>query len=95
MGLFDFLLTTGQKKQQVATKIGLQSGFFVECPVCRDVTEANSGAPVSAETDALIHQLVSQNDPQVSLFHGDEQALHDMVEQVAKQLPYHCTCESI
>ena len=42
MGLFDFFLTEKQKKEKVATRIGLESGAFQECPVCRDVTEAGA-----------------------------------------------------
>ena len=95
MAFLDFLLTSQQKKEKVATKVGLNSGLFTECPVCRDVTEAQNQDGLHEKTDILIHKLISENDPMVSLFRGDEVELQNTVADVAGKLPYHCTCENL
>jgi hypothetical protein len=95
MGFLDFLLTDQQKKDIAARKIGLDSGLFVMCPVCHGVTEARNQEGLRDKTQQLVHQLITRRDPSISLFGGDEQALLDTIDKVAKKLPYHCTCESI
>ena len=34
MGLLDFLFSKQQKQRKAATEIGLESGLFVQCPIC-------------------------------------------------------------
>ena len=65
------------------------------CPVCRGVTEARNPAGLQAKTDAFAHALIMEGSPRVELFHGDESDLLETIAMVAKDLPYHCTCESI
>ena len=93
MGFLDFLLTTQQKKEKIASKIGLDSGLFTECPVCHDITEAGNHGGRNEQSDALIHQLISSHDSGVDLFNGDEEELRNTLVKVAEKLPYHCTCQ--
>ena len=95
MGFLDFLLTAQQKKEKIATQIGLESGLFVMCPVCHGVTESRNPAAYQDKTDALVQQLIRAGDPRVEPFKRDEAALQETLAKVARQLPYHCTCESI
>jgi len=95
MGLFDFFLTEKQKKEKVATRIGLESGAFQECPVCRDVTEAGAFENYADKVAALVDQkLTLPADEDLKLFQGNREELLHTVSEVAKKLPYHCTCES-
>ncbi|MCP3850645.1 MAG: hypothetical protein GY694_10485 [Gammaproteobacteria bacterium] len=94
MGFLDFLLTTQQKKEKIATKIGLDSGLFTECLICRDITEAGNHGGHNKQSDALIHQLISSHDSSVDLFNGDEEELRNTLDKVAENLPYDCTCHN-
>ena len=95
MGFLDFLLTTNQKKEKIATQIGLDSGLFEMCPVCHDVTESRQAAAHRQETEDLIEQLIARNDPSIALFQGNQTELSNTVAKVAKKLPFNCTCENI
>ena len=95
MGFLDFLFTTRQKKEKIATQIGLDSGLFEMCPVCHGVTEARNQIGLQQKTHALVHNLVTENDPKVALFNADEADLNQTIAKVAKDLPYHCICETI
>ncbi|NNJ91948.1 MAG: hypothetical protein HKP55_09750 [Gammaproteobacteria bacterium] len=93
MGLFDFLLTAKQKKEKVATRIGLESGAFQECPVCRDVTEAGAYANYADKVAAIVDQrLILPADDDMKLFQGNREELLRSVSEVAEKLPYHCSC---
>lgn len=95
MGLLDFLLTEKQKKEKVATRIGLESGAFQECPVCRDVTEAGTFENYTEKVAAIVDQkLMLAADEDMQLFKGNREELLRTVSEVAKKLPYHCTCQS-
>jgi len=95
MGFLDFLLTDKQKKEKIATQVGLECGLFIECPVCRDVTEAKNKDALQEKAEKLAQTLISTNDPKVSLFHHDAQELQTTIDRVAQKLPYHCMCENI
>jgi hypothetical protein len=95
MGLFDFLLTEKHKKERVATRIGLESGAFQECPVCRDVTEAGAYENYADRVAAIVDQrLMLPADDDIKLFQGNREELLRTVSEVAKKLPYRCTCEN-
>ena len=95
MGLLDFFITDSQKKITAATRIGIKTGLFVECPVCRDVTEAKNQDAVKEQVDKQIHDLIIADDPIVKVFYGNEEELKETLDKVARRLPYHCVCESI
>ncbi len=95
MGLLDFLLSKQQKKRKVATEIGLESGLFVMCPICHDVTEAPNPSIHRPATESLVRELVKRNDPRLSLFDNDELSVIETVAQVARDLPYRCNCHSL
>jgi hypothetical protein len=95
MGLFDFLLTEKQKKQKVATRLGLEGGAFQECPVCRDVTEAGGYEKYAEKIEELVNQrLMLSTDEDIKLFNGNKTELLETVREVAKKLPYHCRCHN-
>lgn len=95
MGFLDFLLTTRQKQNKVATRIGLEAGLFVMCPVCHGVTESRNPRGFMDKTEALVKQMVDTRHPDTALFDQQENEIHKTIQRVAKDLPYHCTCESI
>jgi hypothetical protein len=94
MGLFDFLLSEKQKKEKVVTKIGLESGAFQECPVCRDVTESGTFENYADKVATIVDQrLMLPADDDMKLFEGNREELLRTVSEVAKKLPYHCSCQ--
>ncbi|MEN8168109.1 MAG: hypothetical protein ABFR65_11615 [Pseudomonadota bacterium] len=95
MGFLDFLLTTQQKQNKVATRIALDSGLFVMCPVCHGVTESRDPQVFRDKTEALVHKMVSEKHPDAALFANSEVEIHKTIARVARDLPYHCICESI
>ncbi|RDH80843.1 MAG: hypothetical protein DIZ77_05240 [endosymbiont of Seepiophila jonesi] len=92
MGLFDFLLTDQMKRDKIATKIGLKTGIFVECPICRDVTEARNHEAFREQTEAYIRALVENRDGQTKLFGNNETEMIRTIAEVGKKLPYNCMC---
>ena len=94
MGFLDFLLTSQQKKEKLAIKIGLESGLFIECPVCRDVTEAQNQSDVQEKIGEIAEKFISSSDEVVESFHGDVDELHNVIVSAAKKMPYHCMCEN-
>ena len=95
MGLFDFLLTEKQKKEKVARRLGLKSGAFQECPVCRDITETGPYENYEEKVAELVNQrLLLPSDDEMKLFRGNESELLETIREVAKKLPYHCSCQN-
>lgn len=95
MGLFDFLLTREQKQNQAVTRIALESGLFVMCPVCHDVTEARNPQSFREKTQFLVRRMIDEKHPDTDLFDQSEEEILKALDRVANKLPYHCTCESI
>ncbi|MEN8180035.1 MAG: hypothetical protein ABFS39_15645 [Pseudomonadota bacterium] len=95
MGFLDFLLTTRQKQNKAATRIALETGLFVMCPVCHGVTESRNPQAFQDATATLVNRTVKERHPDAELFNRDEEQIHKVIARVAKDLPYHCTCESI
>ena len=93
MGFLDFLLTKPQKQRKVATRIGVESGLFTVCPVCHGVTEMKDPHNYQVATNELIHRMVREHHPDAGLFDLDAAEMRKSVDQVAKDLPYHCLCE--
>jgi hypothetical protein len=93
MNWFDFLLTPQQKRNQAATRIALQSGRFVSCPVCHGVTEARQSQAYREQTRRLVHRMVVERQPEIELFDRDEEKILQTIDRVAKDLPYFCACE--
>jgi hypothetical protein len=95
MGFLDFLLSKRQKQNKAATRIALESGLFVMCPVCHGVTESKNPQAYRDATAALVKQTISEGHADALLFQRDGAAIHQAILRVARDLPYHCTCESI
>ena len=95
MGFLDFLLSKRQKQNKAATRIALESGLFVMCPVCHGVTESKNPQAYRDATTALVKQTISEDHADALLFQRDEEAIHQAILRVTRDLPYHCTCESI
>jgi hypothetical protein len=95
MGLLDLLLNKQLKQHKAAKEIGLESGLFIMCPICHDVTEAPAPSVHRPVTESLVRELIRRKDPRASLFDNDEQAIIETVAQVARDLPYRCNCHSL
>jgi hypothetical protein len=92
MTLLDILLSKQIKKRKVATEIGLQSGLFVMCPVCHEVTEASDPSYFRPETEVLVRHMFYDRDPRVHLFGDDVSSLLNTIDEVGRALPYRCNC---
>ncbi|MCU7830563.1 MAG: hypothetical protein KZQ85_16010 [Candidatus Thiodiazotropha sp. (ex Myrtea sp. 'scaly one' KF741663)] len=95
MGLFDFLFSKKTKKRMVAEEIGLESGLFVMCPVCHDVTEAENPSAFRPATESLVRQLIQKGDSRLDLFEHDPVAAIETISQVGRDLPFRCNCHRI
>jgi hypothetical protein len=95
MGLLDLLFSKQQKQRKAATEIGLESGLFVQCPICKDVTEAPVPSTNRPVAEALVRELVRKGDARVALFDNDEIEVIKTLADVAKELPYQCNCHNI
>jgi hypothetical protein len=95
MGLLDFLLSKRQKQRMVAKEIGLESGLFVICPICHDITEAPDPSLHRPATEALIRELIRHNDRRAILFNKNEREIIQTIVRIGRDLPYHCNCHSI
>ncbi len=95
MGLLDFLLSKQQKKFKAAMEIGLESGLFVMCPICHDVTEAPDPSAHRPATESLVREMIRRRDPRLSLFDNDVTDIIETVAQVGRDLPYRCNCHSL
>ena len=69
MGLFDFLKTEEQKRDEVAREIACRTGVLERCPVCRALFDRGHDERLPA-ADALAHELFERNDPLVAVFQG-------------------------
>jgi hypothetical protein len=95
MGFLDFLLSRKIKRRKAATEIGVESGLFVTCPVCKDVTEAENAVALRPATEALVERLLEVKDPRLELFEGDARDVIETVAEVARDLPFRCNCHNI
>ena len=95
MGWLDFLTTDKQKRRRAATAVGLETGLFQECPVCRDITEKQAPESLVLETEALAERWIKAGDERVAAFDGDLQALNREIRKIKRDAPYDCTCERI
>jgi len=95
MGLFDIFSTNSGKRRRAATAVGLETGLFQECPVCRDVTEKQAPESLLRETEALAERWVASRDERVAVVDGDLEALKREIREIKQAAPFDCTCERI
>jgi hypothetical protein len=95
MTFFDFLLSKQMKQRKLAKEIGLESGLFVMCPICHEVTEAASPSTLRPGTESLVRELLRHRDPRVELFDFDADEILQVINQVSRDLPYRCNCHSL
>ena len=95
MGLLDFLLSKRMQKRKIAQEIGVESGLFISCPICHDVTEAPDPSLHRPATETLVRELIRERDSRLALFDYSETAVIETVAEVGRDLPYHCLCHSI
>lgn len=95
MGFLDFLFSKKTKRRMAATEIAVESGLFVTCPICKDVTEAENAVALRPATEALVERLIQEKDPRLELFEGDAKDLIETVAEVARDLPFRCNCHNI
>ena len=95
MGLLDFLFSKQQKQRKAVTEIGLESGLFVQCPICKDVTEAPDPSSHRPAAEALVRELIRRGDARVALFENKDIEVIKTLADVARDLPYQCNCHNI
>ncbi len=93
MGLFDIFSSNSGKRRRAATAVGLETGLFQECPVCRDITEKQAPEALVLETEALAERWLASGDERVAVFDGDLQALKQEIRGTKKTAPFDCTCD--
>ena len=95
MRMFDHFSPPSRKRRESAIAVGLKTGLFQKCPVCRDITEKQASESLVLETENLAEQWVECGDPRVAIFEGDTDALKQEIREVKRKAPFSCTCESI
>lgn len=95
MGFFSVFSAAARKKRQAAISVGLHSGLFQECPVCRDITEGQASTALLRQTEELAERWVAEGDARVAAFEGDAQALRQQIRETLRKAPVSCTCENI
>jgi hypothetical protein len=95
MGFLDFLFSKKMKRHMAAKEIGVESGLFVTCPICKDITEAENAVALRPATEALVERLIQEKDPRLELFDGDARDVIETVAEVGRDLPFRCNCHNI
>jgi hypothetical protein len=95
MGFLDFLFSKKMKRRKAATEIGVESGLFITCPICKDVTEAENAVALRPATEALVERLIQEKDPRLELFGRDARVVIEAVAEVGRDLPFRCNCHNI
>ena len=93
MGLFDLFSSTSRKRREAVVAVGLETGLFQKCPVCRDVTEKQAPEALVLETEFVAERWVTTGDARVAVFGGDIEALNKKIREVKRKAPFNCTCE--
>ncbi len=92
MSYLDALHNKQMKLRKVALEIGLESGLFVLCPVCHEVTEASNPSSLRPVTEDLVRELIQRHDPRGDLFDRDAVEIVQIIGEVSRSLPYRCKC---
>jgi hypothetical protein len=95
MGMLDFLLSEKEKKRRAAIAVGLETGLFQECPVCREITEKQAPEQKVLETERLAEEWLTKFDPRVEIFKGDRKELKRLIRDVKEKAEYSCVCERV
>lgn len=79
-------------RHNVAIRINLEAGVLEECPVCRTIVDKQhkERLPIA---DQIAAQRVRANDPSVTVYRGDLEAIKKQLRKVRKDCPYLCVCE--
>ncbi len=93
MGWLDLLTSNRQKRRRAATALGLETGLFQECPVCRDITEKQAPESLVLETETLAERWLASGDKRIAIFDGDLQALKREIREIKRTAPFDCTCD--
>ena len=84
-----------QAKRNAAVALGLETGMFGECPVCREIIERQSPQQLLDQTMRLAEQLIRDRDERVAVFDGNSDELISLLRRLKTDLPYECVCERI
>ena len=93
MGLFDFLKSERGQKRRAAELVGLETGLFQQCPVCREVTEKQAPEALLEQTLRLAERWVQEQDARVSVFRGQSAELKGLIREIRKRSEFTCMCE--
>ena len=50
MGLFNFPSSARRRKRRAAERVGVETGLFQQCPVCREITEKQAPEALLQQT---------------------------------------------
>ena len=79
-------------RRRAAIVLGIETGAFEECPVCREVIDCQREDRMALAT-RLAEEWVRRGDPRVEVFRGDVSALRRTLRAVERRLDVACTCE--
>ena len=80
-------------KRRAAELVGLETGLFQQCPVCREVTEQQAPEALLEETLRLAERWVQDQDSRVAAFRGQSAELKGLIREIRKRSDYTCVCE--
>jgi len=80
------------KRRRAAALVGIEAGVLAECPVCREITDMGRADRLS-DADRVADEWVQRGDERVRLFHGDADAVKQLVRRLIEQSDIHCTCQ--
>lgn len=87
MGLFDLFSSTARKKRDAAIAVGLNTGLFQQCPVCREVTEKQTDKALLQETERQAEHMLTNADARVAAYRGDAEGLKEQIREIRKKGP--------
>ncbi len=93
MGLLDFMRSERGRKHRAAELVGLETGLFQQCPVCREVTEQQAPEALLDETLRMAERWVQEQDSRAAVFRGQSAELKGLIREIRKRSEYSCLCE--